>query len=73
MRRKFTLLHAPVYWNVYFIFDGNTDPAPQNPKETTTILVLYSSFAALSILLVGKKYRTVVMQGFFGKAELPTL
>ena len=30
-------------------------------------------FAALSILLVGKKYSTVATQGFFGKAELPTL
>jgi hypothetical protein len=73
MRRKFASAHAPVCWNVYFIFEGDTDPTPKNSKETTTILVLYSSFAALSILLVGKKFRTVATQCFFGKAELPTL
>ena len=55
------------------IFEGDTDPTPKNSKEITTILVLYSSFTALSILLVGKKYRTVATQCFFGKAKLPTL
>ena len=55
------------------MFNGNTDPAPKNPKKTTTILVLYMSFTALLILLVCKKYRIVGMQGFFGKAKIPIL
>jgi hypothetical protein len=43
-----------------------------SPKETKITLVFSCFIAALSILLVGKKYSTVATQGFFGKAELPT-
>jgi hypothetical protein len=52
------------------MFDGHTDPAPKKQKQ---FKVFYLSFAKQTILLVGKKYRTVATQGFFGKAELPTL